>query len=148
MLRRSPSRWRRRPTGRVVVRLTSVTLFQTPYDKAPKGPSAGDRYVVKSRLLNRVPAVRQTAGRDAGRDQGTATLVDAKTVVKSVGVAKLPGGTIRFQGTGKLGTPPDDDAGRGRERASTRARAGRSCVCAGRRAPSGNTYTLKLPVSA
>jgi len=128
----------------VVVRLTSVTLFNTPYDLAPSGPSAGDRYVVKSRLLNAVAQFGKPKGAVVGSDQGTATLL-SKIVVKSVGVARLPGGTIRFQGTGKLGARTSIPVVGG---TGDYAGARGTLAVASVGTAVFNTYTLKLPGSA
>ena len=87
----------------MVIRLTSVTTSVKPHDVAPTGVSKGDNYLATSRLLNRVPQFGKPKGAVVGTDRGTLTIL-TKTTGKSAGVAKLPGGTIRFQGSGRLGT--------------------------------------------
>jgi hypothetical protein len=79
-----------------------VTTSITPHDVAPAGLSAGDRFAAKSRLLNLVPQFGKPKGAVVGSDQGTLTMI-SRNRGRSAGVAKLPGGTIRFRGSGKLG---------------------------------------------
>ena len=71
------------------------------FDKPPKGPSAGDRSIDATRLLNAVPQFGKPAGAVVGHDKGTATLV-SPTSATGRGVAYLPGGTLTFSGRIKL----------------------------------------------
>jgi hypothetical protein len=129
---------------RLVIHLTSVTTSITPHDVAPAGLSAGDRYVAKSRLLNLVPQFGRPKGAVVGSDRGTLSML-GRSRGRSVGVAKLPGGTIRFRGSGKLDP-----------RVSLRVVGGTGDYAGARGtlvvAQSGNTtyntYTLKLPERA
>jgi hypothetical protein len=66
-------------------------------DKPPKGPSAGDRSVDATKLLNAVPQFGKPAGAVVGHDKGTAVL-DSPTSATGQGVAYLPGGTLTFSG--------------------------------------------------
>ena len=129
----------------VVVRLTSVTLFNTPYDLAPNGAERG-RPLRREEPAARTPFPSSASRRaPSSAPTGAPPTLVSKTVMKSVGVAKLPGGTIRFQGTGRLGARTSipvvggtgDYAG---ARGTLVGRAGREHRL--------NTYTLKLPGSA
>jgi hypothetical protein len=66
-------------------------------DKAPKGPSAGDRSQERTRLLNAVPQFGKPAGAVVGHDQGT-TVLDSKTSGRMTGITYLPGGTLVVHG--------------------------------------------------
>jgi hypothetical protein len=128
----------------LVVRLTSVTTSLTPHDVAPSGFSAGDRYFAKSRLLNRVPQFGKPKGAVVGSDQGTLTVLSA-TVARSVGVATLPGGTIRFRGSGKVGARTSIPIVGG---TGDYAGARGTLVVSQAGDTTFNTYNLKLPGSA
>jgi hypothetical protein len=129
----------------VVIRLTSITTSLTPHDVAPAGLSTGDRYVARSRLLNLVAQFGRPKGAVVGGDRGTLTVV-SRTAARSVGVATLPGGTISFRGTSRIGPrlsiPVVGGTG---DYAHAR---GSLVVSQSRSGTTYNTYTLKLPGSA
>jgi hypothetical protein len=66
-------------------------------DKPPKGPSAGDRIVEATRLLNAVPQFGKSAGAVVGRDRST-TVFASPTTATTSGVVYLPGGTLTING--------------------------------------------------
>jgi hypothetical protein len=87
----------------VVIRLKSVSVSESVKDQPPKGLSKGDVYSGRSRLLNVVPQFGKGAGVMVGSDVSTLTLTSRTTGIVS-GVAALPGGTLRFKGTGRVGS--------------------------------------------
>jgi hypothetical protein len=89
-------------TGAAARGPTRIVLIVKPIssrsvDKPPKGPSAGDRSVDATKLLNAVPQFGKPAGAVVGHDKGTATLL-SPTSATGQGVAYLPGGTLTFSG--------------------------------------------------
>jgi hypothetical protein len=85
--------------ARIVLEVKPIS--SRSFDKPPKGPSAGDRSVDATKLLNAVPQFGKPAGAVVGHDRGTATLL-SPTSAKAHGVAYLPGGTLTFDGRVKL----------------------------------------------
>src|SRR4029079_16115521 len=89
------------PTHLLVIQVKSVDAGASADDKAPKGPSRGDRLVERSRLFN----VRTQFGRPAGsrvaRDKAL-VIPAAPRPGRIAGVATLPGGRIRFGGVMRL----------------------------------------------
>ncbi len=83
--------------GPATIALISVTTSSTATDRAPKGPSRGDRYVTASRLVNARPQFGKKKGTVVGSDRGTITLTGARSARVNA-VATLPGGTIRVRG--------------------------------------------------
>jgi len=84
-----------RGPARIVLVVKPISSRTT--DKPPKGPSAGDRTVEATRLLNAVPQFGKPAGAVVGRDQGT-TVLDSRTSATARGLAFLPGGTLTIDG--------------------------------------------------
>ena len=124
----------------IVIRLRSVSTSGSIKDKPPKGLSKGDVYSGRSRLLNVVPQFGKGAGATVGTDVSTLT-VTSRTMGIVSGVATLPGGTLRFEGTGRLGSsdPIRVVGGTGRF-----AGAHGTLVSGGGNSPL-NTYRLTLP---
>ena len=130
------------PTTLVIKVQSHVTQSYTD-DHAPKGESNGDRYLVRDRLINVRMQFGRRAGAIVGHDSGIIVRTGAKTGT-IVGVATLPGGTIRFEGVLSLtsvpGPPLAVTGGTGKY-----ARATGKLVIG----PGGyplNTYRLTLPV--
>ena len=126
----------------VVIKVKSVGIAgtYTVKDVTPKGPSKGDRYFGRDHLVNTAPQFGRKVGAVVGTDWSTLTLTGAKTGCVN-GVAELPGGTIRFEGCGRLGVnvPVPVTGGSG-------AYAGaRGTTVAGPGTSPINTYRLTLP---
>jgi hypothetical protein len=83
--------------GPATIALISITTSSTATDRAPKGPSRGDRYVTTSRLVNARRQFGARKGTVVGSDRGTITLTGPRSARVNV-VATLPGGTIRVRG--------------------------------------------------
>lgn len=66
-------------------------------DKKPKGPSAGDRSVETTKLLNAVPQFGKAEGAVVGHDKATIVL-KSRTSATMTGVTYLPGGTLTVRG--------------------------------------------------
>jgi hypothetical protein len=130
------------PTA-LVIRVKSHVTASFTDDHAPKGESNGDRYLVRDRLVNAARQFGKGVGAVVGHDSGIIVRTGAKTGT-ILGVATLPGGTIRFKGALSLtsvpGPPLTITGGTGRY-----ARASGKLVIG----PGGfplNTYRLTLPV--
>jgi hypothetical protein len=81
------------------IRLVSKTVeTKTLLDRAPKGPSAGDKIWAKSRLRNEVAQFGRAEGAVVGFDVAVTTLISAARTKFAVN-ASLPGGKIRSGGT-------------------------------------------------
>jgi hypothetical protein len=87
----------------MVIRLKSVTLTTSREDVGPKGPSRGDTYTGRFRLLNVVAQFGREAGVAVGTERSTLVLTSNTTAVVH-GVVALPGGTIVYGGKGRLGS--------------------------------------------
>jgi hypothetical protein len=87
----------------MVIRLKSVTVSTSIRDASPKGPSKGDAYSGRFRLLNVVPQFGQRVGAAVGSERSLLTLTSATTAAIR-GVVTLPGGTLVYGGTGRLGS--------------------------------------------
>jgi hypothetical protein len=127
----------------LVIRVQSHVTQSFTDDRAPKGESNGDRYLVRDRLVNVRKQFGKRAGAVVGHDSGIIVRTGANTGM-IVGVATLPGGTIRFKGALSLtsvpGPPLTVTGGTGKY-----ARATGKLVIG----PGGyplNTYHLTLPV--
>jgi hypothetical protein len=126
----------------LVITVKSVTTSIKRTDKPPKGPSKGDRYVYRDRLVNVARQFGKPKGATVGGDAGSMTLTSSSTGVAS-GVATLPGGTIRFAGTlGSSSTPFTVRGGTGRY-----AHA-RGVLLVGSGSSPLNIYRLTFPASA
>ncbi|HET6174624.1 MAG TPA: hypothetical protein VFD90_18605 [Gaiellales bacterium] len=130
------------PTA-LVIKVKSHVVASFTDDRAPKGESNGDRYLVRDSLVNAAKQFGKRAGAVVGHDSGIIVRTGARSGM-IVGVTTLPGGTIRFQGslslTARPGPPLKVTGGTGRY-----ARATGSVVIG----PGGfplNTYRLTLPV--
>lgn len=80
-----------------VIRLVSVTTSYSTVDVRPRLPSAGDRQLFTSRLLNARPQFGKPKGAVIGSDRSTMRLTTA-TSARLKTVAKLPGGTLTVDG--------------------------------------------------
>jgi hypothetical protein len=80
-----------------VIKLVSVSTKTKDTDKPPKGPSRGDRSIGASKLFNGVAQFGRKQGQAVGTDTGVFVLRDLRTLHAN-GTAKLPGGTLHFQG--------------------------------------------------
>lgn len=83
------------------IRLVSVTTKAKETDRPPKGASKGDRTVGSSALFNGAAQFGKKAGAQVGSDRSVFVLRDKRTLYAS-GTAKLPGGTLHFQGRAKV----------------------------------------------
>jgi hypothetical protein len=81
----------------LVITVRSIETSTVPTDKAPSGPSKGDRFVIRDNLLNVNEQFGKRARVKVGTDVGTLTMT-SKTEGVVVGTATLPGGSIRFHG--------------------------------------------------
>ena len=129
------------PTS-LVIKLTSHVTASFKDDRAPKGESNGDRYLVRDNLINAARQFGKRAGAVVGHDSGIIIVTGAKTG-SIVGVATLPGGKIRFgvlSLTAVPGPPLKVTGGTGRY-----ARATGAVVIGPGNFPL-NTYRLTLPV--
>ena len=130
------------PTS-LVIKLTSHVTASFNDDRAPKGESNGDRYLVRDNLINAARQFGKRVGAVVGHDSGIIIVTGAKTG-SIVGVATLPGGKIRFKGV----TQPDRCS-----RPAPQGHRRNRPLCTGdgrRRIGPGNfplnTYRLTLPV--
>ena len=100
----------------LVITVRSIETASIPSDKAPTGPSKGDRFLLRDNLVNIAGQFGKRAGVVVGSDAGVLTLT-SKTEGTVVGYAALPGGRIRFHGvlhlTGR-NAPFKIDGGTGR----------------------------------
>lgn len=80
-----------------VIRVISLTATDHPVDLPPKGVSVGDHDSGTDKLVNQVPQFGKPSGAVVGSDFFSETLI-APHVIKIVGGAKLPGGTLAFKG--------------------------------------------------
>ena len=87
----------------IVIRVRSLSIATVVNDRPPKGPSAGDRYTLRARLTNVVAQFGRKPGATVGSDSSTLRLTSATRAVIH-GVAALPGGTITYSGTGRVGS--------------------------------------------
>jgi hypothetical protein len=90
-------------TKTMVIRLQSVTVTTSVKDVPPKGPSKGDVYTGRFRLLNVVPQFGKKAGAAVGTERSSLTLT-SRTAAVIRGVVDLPGGTLVYSGRGTLGS--------------------------------------------
>jgi hypothetical protein len=81
----------------LVITVRSIETANIPSDKAPAGPSKGDRFLIRDNLVNTAGQFGKKAGVVVGRDAGILTLT-SKNEGTVVGYASLPGGRIRFHG--------------------------------------------------
>jgi hypothetical protein len=80
-----------------VVRVISITTFESSVDVPPRRASAGDREYSTSRLLNAGAKFGKPKGAVIGSDRSTMTLISPTSARLKV-VAKLPGGTVTANG--------------------------------------------------
>jgi len=124
----------------VVIDVKSVTVAGTVSDIPPKGPSKGDRYTGRDKLINLARQFGRPAGAVVGTDVSVLTVTGPTTgCVKDI--AKLPGGTLTFEGCAHLGS-----GGSISVVGATGAFAGASGTMTGGSGNSPtNTFRLKLP---
>jgi hypothetical protein len=130
------------PPTLLVIQVKSVTTGADSTDKAPKGPSKGDRLVQRSRLLNVAKQFGKPAGAVVGHDLGLIVLASAKAG-RVTGTATFPGGTIRFRGTVRV-----TDSGPGSYEVTGgtgRYAKARGTLFVGAGDAPLNTYHLRLP---
>jgi hypothetical protein len=126
----------------LVIKVKSITISGTHFDAAPKGLSKGDQFVGRSRLLNAARQFGKPVGAVVGSDDSVLTLTSSTTATVS-GVARLPGGTLRFKGGGHLSngaSPPIPVIG-----GTGRYAGARGTVVVGPGNTPLNTYRLTLP---
>jgi len=126
--------------GTVVLRLKSVTLTTSLKDVPPRGPSRGDVYSGRFRLLNAVAQLGRKAGAAVGSERSALTLTSGTRGVIA-GVVTLPGGTIAYEGRGRLGSRTPIPVVRGTGRFS----GVHGTLTVGNGASPLNTYRLTLP---
>ena len=100
----------------LVIAVRSIETASIPSDRAPTGPSKGDRFLIRDNLVNIAGQFGKKAGVVVGSDAGILTLT-SKTEGTVVGYATLPGGRIRFHGVLHLkgrNAPFKIDGGTGR----------------------------------
>jgi len=124
----------------LTIRLKSVTVSSAVDDHPPNGPSKGDVYHGRFRLLNVVTQFGRKAGVAVGTERSSLTLTSPSTALVS-GVVDLPGGTIAYRDAGRIGSsaPIRVVNGTGAFAGATgtlRVGGGTSPI---------NTYTLTLP---
>jgi len=124
----------------MVIRLRSVTVASSFKDPLPTGPSKGDVYSGRFRLLNVVPQFGRAAGAAVGTEHSSLAITSRTTAVTH-GVVSLPGGTITYGGRGRLGSsaPIPVLGGTGRFAGA------RGTLTVGGGASPLNTYRLTLP---
>jgi len=83
---------------KLTIAFTSVSVSAKPTDLPPKGTSKGDTIVLRDRLLNGKALFGKANGAFVGSDHGTMTFTGPHTARFS-GVAVLPGGTLRLNGS-------------------------------------------------
>jgi hypothetical protein len=91
----------------LVITVRSIETSTAPTDKAPPGPSKGDRFVIRDNLLNVAEQFGKRARAKVGTDIGTLTMT-SKTEGLVVGTATLPGGRIRFHGVLHFRSAPEN----------------------------------------
>jgi len=126
----------------LVIKVKSITISGTHYDRPPKGLSEGDKFVGRSRLLNAARQFGKPIGAVVGSDYSVLTLTSSTAGTVS-GTARLPGGTISFKGAGRLSTgasPPIPVVG-----GTGRYDHARGTVVVGPGNAPLNTYRLTLP---
>ena len=87
----------------LVIRLKSITVSSSFNDKSPKGPSRGDVVHARFRLLNAARQFGRKVGAAVGTERSTYTFLST-TRLRLKGTVTLPGGTIRYGGTGTAGS--------------------------------------------
>jgi hypothetical protein len=124
----------------LVIRLKSVTVARSIKDVPPKGPSRGDVYSARFRLLNVVPQFGRNAGAAVGTEHSSLEL-PSRTMAVVSGVVTLPDGTIAYRGRGRLGSnvPIPVVGGTGRFAGA------RGTLTVGNGTSPLNTYRLTLP---
>jgi hypothetical protein len=126
----------------LVIRVKSITISGTHFDASPKGFSKGDQFVGRSRLRNAARQFGKPVGAVVGSDYSVLTLTSSTTATV-FGVARLPGGTLRFKGGGHLSNGPSPPipliGGTGRYAGA------RGTVVVGPGNTPLNTYRLTLP---
>jgi hypothetical protein len=131
-----------RSTSTLVFQVKSVLVSHTLRDLVPKGLSSGDVVVEHDALYNVVFRFHRPAGALVGIDQATLTF-RSKTRVAVGGTARLPDGTITFNGVATIGSTAlitvPVTAGTGRYKHA------RGTVTVGGPATNVNTYRLTLP---
>lgn len=83
--------------GPTTIEVVSVSVKVTNTDKPPKGPSKGDKSVMRDRLVNAVAQYGRPKGAVVGSDSGTMLILSA-TSARFDGIAHLPGGTLTLRG--------------------------------------------------
>jgi hypothetical protein len=81
----------------LTIKVTSVSTFYKPTDRAPKGTSKGDTIEYRDRLVNAAAQFGKKTGAPVGSDHGTMTFTGPHTA-RFVGLAALPGGTVTLNG--------------------------------------------------
>jgi hypothetical protein len=124
----------------MVIRLKSVTVSTSIRDLPPKGPSKGDVYSGRFRLLNVVRQFGLEVGAAVGTERSSLKLT-SHTAAMVMGVVSLPGGTIVYRGEGSLGSskPIPVVGGTGRFAGA------RGTLAVGGGTSPLNTYRLTLP---
>lgn len=86
------------PAETVVIRVRSVLTGQSSKDVAPKNRfTKGDQVTMTDSLANLVPQFGKPKGAIVGADLARITFV-REGVVRVVGIATFPDGTVRFEG--------------------------------------------------
>jgi hypothetical protein len=124
----------------LVIRLKSVTVSRSVAERPPDGPSKGDVYSGRFRLLNAVAQFGRNAGAAVGSERSSLTLTSSTTAVVS-GVVSLPGGTLVYRGGGRLGSNAPIPVLRG----TGRFAGARGSLIVGSGTSPLNTYRLTLP---
>lgn len=124
----------------MVIRLRSVTVAPSIKDLPPTGPSKGDVYGGRFRLLNVVPQLGRKAGAVVGTERSSLTLT-SRTAAVIHGVVTLPGGTLVYGGRGRLGSSAPIPVIRG----TGRFAGARGTLTVGNGNSPLNTYRLTLP---
>jgi hypothetical protein len=128
------------PPAVLVIKVKSVSVGVTANDRPPKGLSKGDRLLERSRLLNVARQFGKPAGAVVGRDEALITLTSARAGTVE-GVARFPGGTIRFRGVEQFAaTAPISVTG-----GTGRYAHARGTLTIGKGDTPLNTYRLSLP---
>ena len=129
--------------GTLEIVVTSVSLSVKPTDVAPAGSSRGDTIAYRDRLVNAKAQFGRRNGAVVGSDHGTMTFTSAHTA-RFMGVAVLPGGTIRLEG--KVVALPDKSLVIPVTGGTGRFAKAKGFVLVGTGAKKAlNTYTLTLP---
>ena len=117
-----------------------MTIRTLVKDLPPKGPSKGDVYGGRFRLLNVVPQFGQQVGAAVGTEHSSLTLT-SRTMARISGVVTLPGGTILYNGEGRLGSNAPIPVVRG----TGRFAGARGTLIVGAGSSPLNTYRLTFP---